>query len=80
MVYLILVALLALLAYFAFMGRAVRRREEASRLDRTAPRDRPRPTSRPQAEELMRCAVCGAYVPATATACTRDDCRFPARP
>ena len=71
----LLAIVIAIIWYgFKYMKRveAVRRalRDELLRRQQAAPRSRP-----VEAEDLVKCAVCGAYVPSHhASACGRPDC------
>ena len=74
----ILVLLVILgLVWFGFQvaGELGKRRQARTEAQRKAPGgalERPKPP----AEELRTCTVCETYVPASPTACGRDDCPF----
>jgi hypothetical protein len=69
-------AALAVLAYFAMTGRAVRLREGARRNADLA-RKTVATSPRMEAEDLVSCPVCHMFVPqGQASACGREGCPF----
>ena len=66
----ILIAIVSAVWYgFRFIGRVAAERRA---LQRTAERNRP---ARRSIEDMVKCRVCGDYVPATGvTSCTRANC------
>jgi len=79
---LVLAIILATVWYgFKFVGRldAARRSRAKEALKRAASRAAGRPAAPepPAAEDMVRCRVCGTFVPARrATACGRPDCPY----
>jgi uncharacterized protein len=76
----VLVAVVAIVWFgFRWLERVERaRRRAAERSQARLGRERQSPIGRGETQEMKACPVCGTYVAATARACSRADCPFPA--